>query len=181
MKILHLTPKDYTTGTWSGGSTTELFIWPEGASYAARQFAIRISSARVDLDESDFTALPGVQRYILPLSGSFTLTHPGQRPVTLAPMDRPYSFSGELPTHCVGRATDFNLMLQGVRGEMTLAAGETAVKPGFHGFFAVRKDEFVLNGTVYPMEPGDFLAVFADAPMQISLGPTPTPACWVEI
>ena len=62
MDIRHLTPADYRTSCWSGGTTTEIFIWPEDADYAARRFAVRISSATVELEESDFTALPGVTR-----------------------------------------------------------------------------------------------------------------------
>ncbi len=181
MKILHLTSQDYSVGSWSGGSTTEIFIWPRGASYAAREFAFRISSARVDLEESDFTPLPGVRRYITPISGGFTLTHPGQPPVVMGPMAAPYAFSGETPTHCVGRATDFNLMLKGVRGEMSLVQGDAAVRPGFHGFYPVQKGEFVFNGTLWPMEAGDFLAIFAEKPLPIRLGDTPSLSCWVEI
>ena len=62
MRILHLTETDYKVGLWSGGSTTELFIWPEGADYGKREFTLRVSSARVDLEESDFTPLQGAWR-----------------------------------------------------------------------------------------------------------------------
>ena len=89
MQILHLTQKDYKTSQWSGGTTTELLIWPEGADYAKREFQVRISSATVELAESDFTPLQGVIRYITPLSGGFTLTHPGEMPVVMAPMYLP--------------------------------------------------------------------------------------------
>ena len=81
MIIRHLTAGDFRTSTWSGGTTTELYLYPENGSYAARDFLFRISSATVDLPESDFTALPGVERYITPLAGSFTLTHPVASPV----------------------------------------------------------------------------------------------------
>ena len=93
MKILHLTEKDYKVGLWSGGSTTELFIWPEGADYSRREFTFRVSSARVDLEESDFTPLMGVTRYITPLTGGFTLTHPDCAPVVMGPLSEPYRFS----------------------------------------------------------------------------------------
>ena len=86
MRILHLTKQDYKVSQWSGGTTTEVFIWPEGSNYATREFGLRISSATVDLPESDFTPLPGVMRYIVPLQGSFTLTHPGKQPVVMEPL-----------------------------------------------------------------------------------------------
>jgi len=161
MRVFHLTEKDYKVGQWSGGSTTELFIFPEGSDYAKREFTLRVSSARVDLEESDFTPLHGVTRYITPLTGGFTLTHPGTEPVTMAPMAEPYRFSGEVPTHCVGRAVDFNLMLKGAEGEMTLCDDTFKLKPGFNCLYAVSDTEVkLLDG--YTMKKGELLVVFTD-------------------
>ncbi len=180
MEILHLTEKDFKTSAWSGGTTTEIFIWPRDASYADRRFALRISSATVDLEESDFTPLVGVERYITPLSGGFTLLHPGKAPVKLEPLAVPYRFSGEEVTHCQGRATDFNLMLKGVAGEMTLETEAAPIKPGFNGFYATENGEFILDGQTYPMEKGDFLAVFAQEPAEICLE-KPALRCYVNL
>ena len=83
MRILHLKKKDYATSRWSGGTTTQLYLYPEDGSYAQRRFQIRVSSAAVELEESDFTPLPGVDRWITPLAGGFTLTHPGREPVVM--------------------------------------------------------------------------------------------------
>ena len=161
MRILHLTESDYKVGLWSGGSTTELFIWPEGADYAKREFTLRVSSARVDLDESDFTPLMGVTRYITPLCGGFTLTHPGCAPVVMGPMAEPYRFSGEIPTHCVGRATDFNLMLKGTEGEMVLCRESWQLRPGFNCLYALEDTQVALESG-YALKAGDLLVVFAE-------------------
>ena len=161
MRILHLTKKDYKVGQWSGGSTTELFIWPEGADYAKREFSVRVSSARVDLAESDFTPLTGVTRYITPLSGGFTLTHPGSVPVVMTPLDAPYRFSGETPTHCVGTATDFNLMLKGIEGSMILCHNHWEIRPGFNCLYTVAETAVQLEES-YILHPGDLLVVFAE-------------------
>ena len=158
MRIYHLTEKDYKVGKWSGGTTTELFIWPENADYSTRNFFFRISSAKIDLEESDFTPLDGVTRYITPLSGEFTLTHPNAAPVTLKPMDEPYRFFGDTPTHSKGKATDFNLMLKGVDGKMTVCS-EWKIHAGINCLYAVEqttvhlKDGYILN-------PGESLIVF---------------------
>jgi len=45
-----LTKEDYVTTTWSGGTTTQLAIAPEGAVYADRDFLWRLSSAGVELE-----------------------------------------------------------------------------------------------------------------------------------
>ncbi len=181
MNILHLTSADYKTSAWSGGTTTEIFIWPENASYARREFLFRISSATVELPESDFTPLQGVERWITPLQGSFTLTHPGTEPVLLPPLGPPYRFSGETPTHCEGRATDFNLMLKGLPGKMAMGRGRVDLSLGFHGFYATQAGLFAVDGQNFSMKQGDFLAVFSHVPFSVQLGQTPVLICSVQI
>ncbi len=179
MRILHLTETDYKVGQWSGGSTTELFIWPEGADYAKREFALRVSSAWVDLEESDFTPLQGVTRYITPLTGGFTLTHPGSVPVVMGPMAEPYRFSGEIPTHCVGKATDFNLMLKGAEGEMALCQDTWQLRPGFNCLYAVA-DTSVDLADGYALKAGELLVVFAEEASTAAVSAR-TITCFAEV
>ena len=178
MEIRHLTPKDYKVSQWSGGTTTEIFIWPEGASYAAREFSLRISSATVDLEESDFTALPGVTRYIVPLQGGFTLTHPGKKPIVMVPLDAPYRFSGQIDTHCVGRATDFNLMLKGVEGVMDICRDTAPVLPGFTCLYAPEGGCVSLGGKQYDLSSADALLIFAEGKAEATIT-TPILRCHV--
>lgn len=180
MKVLHIAKDAYRVGQWSGGSTTELFIWPETADYTTRQFRFRVSSARVDLAESDFTPLPGVMRYITPITGGFTLTHPGKAPVILAPLDAPYRFSGEIATHCVGKATDFNLMLKGVEGEMTLCSGKTVVRPGITCLYPLGDSVFTVEKERYAVGAGELLVIFTQKTADVELGCGETIVCWVE-
>ena len=181
MNIRHLTAADFSTSTWSGGTTTQLLLYPENGSYAARDFLFRISSATVDLEESDFTALPGVERYITPLQGSFTLTHPGQAPVELPPLAAPYRFPGDIATHCVGKATDFNLMLKGCEGRMELHRGSAPIRPGFNVFYAVEDATFSTNGQEFPMKKGELLTIFTQEEAVLTLGDAPTLTCWVNL
>ena len=154
MQIKIYSPKGRTTSVWAGGTTTELWIWPEGGSYASRNFQARISSATVRLEESDFTALPGVVRYITPLSGGFTLSHPDGRTVSMAPLDEPYCFDGGTATHCVGKATDFNLMLKGVKGSMTVMSGQLTVDAGICCVYPVDGGNVTVEGKALDLEPG---------------------------
>ena len=181
MNIQHITAADFRTSTWSGGTTTELFLYPADGSYATRNFQVRISSATVDLDESDFTPLTGVERYITPLVGGFTLTHPGASPIVLGPLATPYRFEGDVPTHCVGTATDFNLMLKGCDGRMELHRNVAPVHPGFNAFYATEEDVFTVHGQQFPMKKGDLLVIFADEATTLSLGNTPTLTCWANL
>lgn len=180
MRILHLTQKDYKTSCWSGGTTTELFIWPAGADYSQREFSLRISSATVELPESDFTPLSGVERWITPISGGFTLTHPGKAPVVMPPLAVPYCFSGAEATHCVGKATDFNLMLKGVSGEMSIPTESAPIFPGFNCFYALSDCFFHLEGS-HRMAAGDLLVVFSREKAVITLGNQPVIACHAEV
>lgn len=180
MEIRHLHPSDYKTSAWSGGTTTELFLYPADGSYAERRFQVRISSATVALDESDFTPLYGVTRYITPLSGGFTLTHPSGERVRLAPLAAPYRFSGETPTHCVGKATDFNLMLRGCAGEMTIIGERASVLAGLNAFYPTRDAVLTVDGESFFLKSGDLLVVFADEPQEI-VTTAPTLYCRAEI
>ncbi|MDO5562135.1 MAG: HutD family protein [Synergistaceae bacterium] len=111
MNIQRLTPEDYTVSNWSGGTTTQIAISPEKALYADRDFLWRLSSATVQLEESDFTALPDYDRLISTLRGNMILTHDSGRPITLKPYQT-HAFDGGVHTHSVGKCTDFNLMLR---------------------------------------------------------------------
>lgn len=123
---------------WSGGSTTQIAISPSGSQYAARDFIWRISSATVELDESDFTMLPDYNRIIASLDGRMTLASGGAVTV-IEPLNTVYRFDGAAHTHCTGKASDINLMLRkekadgslefldGGRFTLRLDEGETAV------------------------------------------------------
>lgn len=111
LRILHLTQNDYVVSQWSGGTTTQIAIAPQGAQYGDRDFLWRLSSATVDLDESDFTPLPDYHRLIAPLKGEMVLTHDGGTPVALQPY-QVHAFDGGADTHSEGRCVDFNLMLR---------------------------------------------------------------------
>ncbi len=75
LNIKHITKDQLETIKWSGGTSTELAIHPENASYQNRQFNWRLSTATVEVEESNFTSLPGVERLIMSLSEDLELKH----------------------------------------------------------------------------------------------------------
>ena len=116
IKILR--EEDFSTSTWSGGKTTEMFIYPEASEYSKKDFKLRISSATVELDTSSFTKLDGVYRFITPLNNNLKLTHNGDDLINLQPFEI-YEFKGNTDTTSFGKAKDFNLMLaNGAKGHL---------------------------------------------------------------
>lgn len=101
--------ENYKISNWSGGKTTELFIYPKSAKYNERNFDWRISAATVEAEMSVFTNLPEIKREIVIIEGKTTLQHKDKYKVTLNPFDKD-SFMGDWETTSYGKASDFNLM-----------------------------------------------------------------------
>ncbi|MBQ8305773.1 MAG: HutD family protein [Blautia sp.] len=115
MKILK--EDDYRATRWDGGITREIYLYPETGSYQKREFQVRISSAVIEKEESDFTYLPGVSRYLMMQKGTAVLSMPNSE--KLLKPGEVFSFEGDVPIHCSGKGTDLNLMLKdGAEGEM---------------------------------------------------------------
>ena len=106
------------TSKWAGGTTTQIAIHPKESNYANRDFLWRLSTAVVELDESNFTKLPGFDRHLMVLEGELRLEHKEQHSVVLKQYEQD-SFKGDWDTVSLGRARDFNLMLkEGVEGRI---------------------------------------------------------------
>lgn len=120
----------FKTTNWSGGSTTELFIYPPESDFQRRDFDFRLSTATVEVVKSIFTPLPGISRTLMVLDGQMTLTHENHHSKTLKTFDVD-NFDGGWNTQSNGRCIDFNLMTKGnATGELdhlTLNKKETNI------------------------------------------------------
>ncbi|MCB0278883.1 MAG: HutD family protein [Calditrichaeota bacterium] len=106
------------TSSWSGGTTTELYIFPEDARIADRDFLFRLSTATVSLKQSDFTEFKGYSRKLMLLKGELTLIHQGQHQAQLKRFTYD-EFSGDWKTSSIGKCRDFNLIYQaGISSEL---------------------------------------------------------------
>lgn len=118
--IVVLKKEDYKTSLWSGGTTTELLIFPPQADYSKRNFKWRLSSANVDVEASTFTNLPGISRVIMVLQGELLLEHEGHHMASLKAFQQD-SFSGDWVTNSYGKVIDFNLMMsEGCKGKLEI-------------------------------------------------------------
>jgi len=112
MEIRLIKAASFISNNWGGGSTTELFCFPETESYAQRNFDFRLSTATVEVETSSFTPLKGVDRTLMVLEGTMTLTHENHHSKLLHKfeIDR---FDGGWKTTSQGKCSDFNLMTRG--------------------------------------------------------------------
>ena len=104
--------KDLKTSRWSGGTTTQLAIYPYDAEYSKQNFTFRISSALVSDEKSTFTKLPNVSRLLMVLDGELKITHRNKYSKTLKKFDVD-KFLGDWDTTSKGKIRDFNLMTTG--------------------------------------------------------------------
>lgn len=106
------------TINWSGGTSTELFIYPHDADFQERKFLFRISTATVAVEESTFTRFENVTRTLMVLKGKLELKHEGHHSLELNAFDQD-TFQGHWNTSSKGKVTDFNLMCkEGSSGTM---------------------------------------------------------------
>ncbi|MTI41837.1 HutD/Ves family protein [Fulvivirga lutimaris] len=112
MDIKILNSSDYIMTSWSGGTTTQLYIDPIETQFKNNDYNFRLSIATVEIEESIFTKLPGVSRTLMVLDGEITLTHDGHHQKDLKKFDSD-RFSGDWTTKCLGTCRDFNLMTRG--------------------------------------------------------------------
>jgi hypothetical protein len=151
---MHITRKEtFLASEWSGGTTTELRIFPEDSAYGKRDFNYRVSTATVDVKESVFTSLPGIKRHLMVLEGEMTLVHDGRYEKNLKVYDQD-SFMGDFRTRSISglAVVDFNLMVQGSRdGRLIHHACEKnglIYRPHEHHDKMEMRDFYCVNGPI---------------------------------
>ncbi|PCH49737.1 MAG: hypothetical protein COC22_06275 [Flavobacteriaceae bacterium] len=112
MKFTLISSKEFKINKWSGGTTTQLYMYPPTANYQQQNFDFRLSSATVEIEESTFTLLPEVSRKLIVLEGSILINHKNQYSKQLQKFDID-TFEGNWETSSIGKCTDFNLMTTG--------------------------------------------------------------------
>jgi environmental stress-induced protein Ves len=158
MKCTITRKNDLVVSKWSGGSTTQLFIYPCIADYARRDFEVRISSATIEETPSAFTNLPGFRRVLMPLNAPLRLVFENHGEAELNPFDS-VEFDGAWNTVSHGVCTDFGIMLAaGWHGELAKAVtGEYKLPAGFMGVYALIEGiKVFVAGKEHNLMQGDF-------------------------
>lgn len=125
-KIFILNETDFKTTNWSGGKTTEIFIYPHLSELSKRNFDYRISSAKVEVDKSEFSDFTGYNRILMILDGKVTLKHVEgneTREIVLEPF-KTHHFRGGIKTFSEGKCIDFNLIYKDAFEAKMIAIGD---------------------------------------------------------
>ncbi len=96
--------------TWSGGTITELFIYPENSEFENRDFIFEISTATVDVEQSNFTIFNNYNRIIMTLDNEFVVTHNDKETIALSKYE-PHTFYGGDKTISRGKVNDYNFIM----------------------------------------------------------------------
>lgn len=104
--------KKRIVSTWKGGKTTQLCIVPENASLQERNFDLRISSATIDLERSEFSDFRGYRRYLMKLEGDITLLI-GDKKVIIKDNEA-FEFMGDEKVISISKepSRDFNVIIK---------------------------------------------------------------------
>ncbi len=169
---------------WSGGTTWEIFRYPENSSYENRDFIFRLSRAEIQLESSLFTPLPHYQRHLMLLAGELVLVHQGEKSFRLEPF-QPHTFHGGVSTQSFGKAQDYNLMVQeGQVGQLRLLtlSSEAINQKLPSGFLEQDRPYYargyycesgylvaVMDQDTVSLRPGDQLVIFGEREQEASL------------
>ena len=106
--ITLLKSNDFQVSDWSGGKTKQLYLSPSTGDYGRREFDYRLSTATVEVAESEFSDLSGFHRILMSLDHPLRLLNASrQEEMVLAPFT-PYFFEGSDSITSRGTCTDFN-------------------------------------------------------------------------
>lgn len=156
---------------WSGGTTREIYIYPENTSYQKRDFRFRISFATVDTYESVFTKLDDVIRLIMPLSEKLELlieTSMGTEKTELS-NGEVLKFDGGADVKSIGKGTDFNLMMKNCDGSISKVSGLVEFPlEGFKALYFLESGCYHIRDETFYSDQGDLLIVENEVGIRIT-------------
>ncbi len=168
MKIELISKEENVISNWSGGSTSQLFIFPKNSTLQERNFDFRISSAIVEVEESEFTSFVGYDRLLMVLNGELEIVHENQYKKTLKQHEVD-SFSGDWKTTSKGKITDFNLIVKrGYKGQLNYLnfkvdepiSKELSNHAERIGYFVISGElKAEINNSVYNVQKGELLMI----------------------
>ena len=158
---------DFQVSDWSGGKTKQLYLSPPTGHYGKRNFDYRLSTATVELAESQFSDLSGFHRILMSLDHTLHLHNANRQEETVLAPFTPYVFEGSDSITSRGTCTDFNLIYSDhYQGQMlAISDGQELTQDEAIQFIYALSD-LMVTGTGLPslnIETGQLLIVEKEA------------------
>ena len=165
--ITLLKSNDFQVSDWSGGKTKQLYLSPPTGHYGKREFDYRLSTATVELAESQFSDLSGFHRILMSLDQTLHLHNASRQEETVLAPFTPYFFEGSDSITSRGTCTDFNLIYSDhYQGQMLAISDREELSQDEAIQFIYALSDLMVTGTGLPslnLETGQLLIVEKDA------------------
>ena len=154
---------DFQVSDWSGGKTKQLYLSPPTGHYGKRDFDYRLSTATVELAESQFSDLSGFHRILMSLDHTLHLHNASRQEETVLAPFTPYVFEGSDSITSRGTCTDFNLIYSDhYQGQMIAISDGQELSQDEAIQFIYALSDLMVTGTDLPslnLETGQLLIV----------------------
>lgn len=161
--ITLLKSNDFQVSDWSGGKTKQLYLSPPTGHYSKRDFDYRLSTATVELAESQFSDLSGFHRILMSLDHTLHLHNASRQEKTVLAPFTPYFFEGSDSITSRGTCTDFNLIYSDhYQGQMLTISDREELSQDEAIQFIYALSDLRVTGTGLPslnLETGQLLIV----------------------
>ena len=161
--ITLLKSNDFQVSDWSGGKTKQLYLSPPTGHYSKRDFDYRLSTATVELAESQFSDLSGFHRILMSLDHTLYLHNASRQEETVLAPFTPYFFEGSDSITSRGTCTDFNLIYSDhYQGQMIAISDGQELSQDEAIQFIYALSDLMVTGTDLPslnLETGQLLIV----------------------
>ena len=165
--ITLLRANDFQVSDWSGGKTKQLYLSPPTGHYGKRNFDYRLSTATVELAESQFSDLSGFHRILVSLDHTLHLHNASRQEETVLAPFTPYAFEGSDSITSRGTCTDFNLIYSDhYQGQMLAISDREELSQDEAIQFIYALSDLMVTGTGLPslnLETGQLLIVEKEA------------------
>ena len=162
-----LKSNDFQVSDWSGGKTKQLYLSPPTGHYSKRDFDYRLSTATVELAESQFSDLSGFHRILMSLDHTLHLHNASRQEETVLAPFTPYVFEGSDSITSRGTCTDFNLIYSDhYQGQMLAISDREELSQDEAIQFIYALSDLMVTGTGLPslnLETGQLLIVEKEA------------------
>ena len=158
-----LRANDFQVSDWSGGKTKQLYLSPPTGHYGKREFDYRLSTATVEVAESEFSDLSGFHRILMSLDHPLRLLNASRQEETVLDPFTPYFFEGSDSITSRGTCTDFNLIYSDhYQGQMIAVSNKQELIRDEEIQFIYALTNLTVIGDNFPpldIEEGNFLIV----------------------